>query len=282
MMDSNLLEMSGKGFRAAVVQFDIRPGQVGLNESTAAKLIGEAAQSGADLVVLPELWNVGYELERLPQLAQSLTKSSSAQLLCRLAKEYGMYIFGGTIAELKGGNFYNTALVINDKGEIIYKYRKLHLFPKGLKEQDYFTPGDSWGLVDTPWGRFGLAICYDLRFPATIQNLTLRGANTIIVSAQWPTVRADHWLLLNQARAVDNQVFVLGCNRTGRDASGSYPGWSVIVDPLGHMLAGGREAEDSGIILADIDYSQMPRIRQGIPVYNDRLRILDEIDDSML
>ena len=85
-----------------------------------------------------------------------------------------MYIFGGTIAEKRGDTFYNTALVIDDKGEIIYKYRKLHLFPNGLQEPDYFAPGDEWGLVETPWGLFGLAICYDLRFPATIQNLTLR------------------------------------------------------------------------------------------------------------
>lgn len=282
MMNSNLLEMSGKNFRAALVQFDIRPSQVHLNESTAAELIAKSAELGADVVVLPELWNVGYDLERLPQLAQNIPNGSSTQMLCNLAKQYGIYIFGGTIAEQKGDKFYNTALVINDMGEIICKYRKLHLFPKGLREQDYFTPGDEWGLVETPWGLFGVAVCYDLRFPATIQNLTLRGANTIIVPAQWPTVRADHWLMLNQARAIDNQVFVLGCNRTGRDASGKYPGWSVAVDPLGHVLAGGKEAESPGVLLADIDYGQMSKIRSAIPVYNDRLRIVDEIDDSIL
>ena len=151
-----------------------------------------------------------------------------------------------------------------------------------MKEPEYFMPGDEWGLVETPWGLFGLAICYDLRFPATIQNLTLRGANTLIVPAQWPTIRAKHWLMLNQARAIDHQIFVLACNRTGHDHSGKYPGWSVAVDPLGEILCGGKEATSAGILLADLDYTVLPKIRSSIPVYDNRLRILDEIDDSQL
>ncbi len=268
--------------RAALLQFDIRPGEVQHKENTAAALLDEAAACGAQLVLLPELWNMGYDLTHLPELAQNLRQGSSARLLMRKAKEYGMYIFGGTIAEKRGDTFYNTALVIDDKGEIIYKYRKLHLFPNGLQEPDYFAPGDEWGLVETPWGLFGLAICYDLRFPATIQNLTLRGANTLIVPAQWPTIRAEHWLLLNQARAIDHQVFLLACNRTGKDHSGKYPGWSMALNPLGEFICGGREATEQGILLADFDYSCLPKIRASIPVYDDRLRILDEIDDSQL
>ncbi len=268
--------------RAALLQFDVRPGEVQHNEAVISALLDESKACGAQLVVLPELWNVGYDLPHLPQLAQNLRQGSSARLLMRKAKEHDMYIFGGTIAEKKGDSFFNTALVIDNNGEIIYKYRKLHLFPNGLKEPEYFMPGDEWGLVETPWGLFGLAICYDLRFPATIQNLTLRGANTLIVPAQWPTIRAKHWLILNQARAIDHQIFVLACNRTGHDHSGKYPGWSVAVDPLGEILCGGKEATSAGILLADLDYTVLPKIRSSIPVYDNRLRILDEIDDSQL
>ncbi len=267
--------------RAALIQFDVQPGQTAHNENTVQRLVEKSAELGAELVVLPELWNVGYDLRNLAALAQN-TQGSSARLLAKMAEEYGMYIFGGTIAEQKGDKYYNTALVFNDKGDIIHKYRKLHLFPNGLEEDKYFTAGDEWGLVQTPWGLFGVAVCYDLRFQALIQNLALRGANTIILPAQWPTVRVDHWYLLNQARAIENQTFVLGCNRTGHDASGKYPGCSVVVDPLGHVLAGGPEAKDAGVLLADLDYSRMSSIRKSIPVYNDRKRIVDEIDDSQL
>lgn len=267
--------------KAALVQFDIHPGEVRLNEATAERLIAKSAELGAELAVLPELWNVGYDLPHLDTLAQDM-EGSSAKMLARLAREYGMYIFGGTIAEKRGGKYYNTALVYNDRGELIKKYRKIHLFPNGLAEDKYFEPGDEWGLVDTPWGRFGLVVCYDLRFQATMQNLALRGAETFVVSAQWPTVRADHWYLLSQARAVENQAFVLACNRTGHDASGKYPGCSVAVDALGKVLCGGPEAKQPGVLLAELDYSRMGKIRSSIPVYDDRKMILDEIDDSTL
>ena len=267
--------------KAALVQFDIRPGEVALNEATAERLLDECAACGAELAVLPELWNVGYDLPRLPELAQDL-RGSSARLLARLARKHGMYIFGGTIAEKRGGRFYNTALIYNDKGELIQKYRKIHLFPNGLEEDKYFEPGDEWCLVDTPWGRFGVAVCYDLRFQATIQNLALRGAETLVVCAQWPTVRMDHWYLLSQARAVENQMFVLACNRTGSDRSGKYPGCSLAADALGKVLCGGPEASGQGILLADFDYSRLDKIRSSIPVYRDRKPILDELDDSQL
>ncbi len=267
--------------KAALLQFDIRPGETAHNENVAARLIAKSAELGAELVVLPELWNVGYDLPHLAELAQD-ARGTSCRLLARLAREYGLYIFGGTFAEKRGGRYYNTAPVFNDRGELIYKYRKLHLFPKGLEEEKYFTPGDEWGLVDTPWGRFGLAVCYDLRFPAAIQNLALRGAETIVIPAQWPKVRIEHWCLLAQARAIDNQLFVLACNRTGRDASGKYPGCSIAVDPLGSVLAGGMTATEPGVLLAELDYSGLDKLRAAIPVYRDRRRILDEIDDGQL
>lgn len=267
--------------RAALVQFDIRPGEVALNEAAAERLLVKSAELGAELAVLPELWNTGYDLPHLAELAQDM-RGSSPRLLARLAREYKMYIFGGTIAEKRGGNYYNTALIYNDKGELIKKYRKIHLFPNGLAEDKYFMPGDEWGLVDTPWGRFGVAVCYDLRFQAAIQNLALRGAETLVVPAQWPTVRADHWYLLAQARAVENQAFMLACNRTGSDRSGKYPGCSVAVDALGKVLCGGPEASEPGVLLAELDYSYMDKIRSSIPVYDDRKPIVDEIDDSQL
>ena len=265
--------------KAALVQFDILPGQTALNEAAAERLIVKSAELGADMVVLPELWNVGYDLPQLGNLAQDMG-GSSIKLLSRLARENNIFIFGGSIAEIKNGRYYNTAPVFNQKGDLIHKYRKLHLFPLGLEEDKYFTAGDEWGLVDTPWGTFGVALCYDLRFPALLENLALRGAQALVIPAQWPTIRINHWLLLNQARAIENQAFVLACNRTGKDKSGKYSGCSMLVDPFGGIISGGAEANHPGVLLGELDFGLLPKCRRGIPFYSDRRRIIDEIDDS--
>lgn len=267
--------------RIALIQFDIIPGDVKFNEVTVEKLIDLCAEQNVDAVVLPELWNCGYDLENLDRHAQT-TAGSSVKLMSALAKKHGIYIFGGSIAEKKGDKYYNTMFVFNDQGEIISKYRKIHLFPLFLEEQKYFAAGDEWGFVDTPWGKFGLMLCYDLRFTELARNLALRGANAIIVPAQWPKPRIEHWHALNVSRAIESQIFVFANNRTGKDQSGKYVGCSMAVDPLGNVLAGGLEAKDAGIIIADCDFDQIADVRKRIPVYDDRVNILDEIDNSLL
>lgn len=267
--------------KIALIQFDIIPGDIKFNEVTVEKLIDQCALQQVDAVVLPELWNCGYDLENLDKHAQTMT-GSSVKLMASLAKKHGIYIFGGSIAEKKGNKYYNTMFVFNDKGDIIHKYRKIHLFPLVLEEQKYFTAGDEWGMVDTPWGKFGLMLCYDLRFTEQARNLALRGCKALIVPAQWPKPRVGHWHALSISRAIESQIFVFANNRTGKDASGRYVGCSMAVDPLGEVLAGGLEAKDAGIIIADCDFEKIDEIRRKIPVYDDRLNILDEIDNSLI
>lgn len=265
--------------QVAIIQFDVMIGQVKHNEALVAHLVEQAAAQGAEVVVLPELWNMGYDLERLPSLAQT-AQGSSVQLLQQLAKRLNLFIFGGTIGEKKGDKFYNTAIIVDQNGDVVHRYRKVHLFPVFLREQDYFEAGEEWGIVDTPWGTVGVITCYDLRFPALAHNLVLRGAKAIFISAQWPSRRIDHWQLLAQARAIENQVYVFACNRTGKDSSGRYPGCSMVIDPLGNILAGGMEAKHQGIIMADIEFENLADVRYAMPVLENRRRILDEIDDG--
>ena len=267
--------------KAALIQFQMIPGHVHENEQIVKELIMEAANLGANTIVLPELWNTGYALDELAQLSQTL-QGSSITLLQSLAREYQLFIFGGTIAERRNNQYYNTAVAINAAGDLVQKYRKIHLFPLGLKEPDYFEAGEEWGLAETPWGTMGMMTCYDLRFPELARNLALRGAKALIIPAQWPTLRQDHWQILNQARAIENQLYVLAVNRTGKDKSGKYSGCSMIIDPWGQIIAGGPEANQPGIILHEIDFSLLDTVRSKIPVYDSRCRILDEIDDSQL
>ncbi|MDR2711942.1 MAG: carbon-nitrogen family hydrolase [Clostridiales bacterium] len=269
--------------KAAVIQFDIRPGEVEVNRRKALQYLEEAAAQGAGAALLPELWNCGYDLPDLPDLAENL-RGESIGLVQKLAAQYKMYIFAGTIAERKDGNYYNTQAVINNKGEIIAKYRKVHLFNPRLAEGKYFHSGDKWALAHTPWGPVGLATCYDLRFPEFSRNLALRGAEMLVFPAQWPGIRLDEWRILCQARAVENQCFVLAANRTGTDMLEGgefvYEGGSLIVAPNGHILADAGDRE--GVFPAELDWGLLQAIRQRNNVFADRRPILDEIDDSQV
>jgi len=266
--------------RVALIQFDVKPNDIKHNESVVREMITHCAGK-ADVVVLPELWNCGYDLKELPNNAQTL-RGSSVSMLQKLAKEHGLWIFGGTIGEKKGNVFYNTMPIINSDGEIVEKYRKIHLYPYALHEEEYFEAGDEWCLVDTPWGRIGTMICYDLRFPELARNLTLRGAKTIIMCAQWPKARIEQYRCLVQARAIENQIYMCSCNRTGKDSSGTYNGNSMVAFSYGDVLVGGAEATEQGILLAELDYEELENRRNLLLDYTNRRSILDEIDDSQI
>jgi omega-amidase len=242
------------------------------------KDILNAAQLKADMVILPELWNTGFDCEHFDKTAQSLRGKSIAALK-KLAREYEVFIFGGTIPEKKDRKIYNTCAAIDQKGDFVGKYRKVHLFSGGVGEDQYFTSGEEWGLIETPWGMAGVAICYDLRFPELIRNLVFRGARFIVVPAQWPQERLEHWHTLCRARALDNQVFVFGVNPAGKVADSGYTGHSLIVSPWGEILKEGGEEEE--LIVLDIDLKEVDRIRKILPVLQDRRNILDEIDNSL-
>jgi len=271
-------QISVENVRVASVQFDVVLGDAEANQQKAAALVEEAAVKGAQIVLLPELWNCGYFLDELPRLAEGKNGKSIA-LIRKLAAKYKIYIFAGSIAEKKDGKYYNTSYAINDRGDIIAKYRKAHLFSLGLREKEYFTPGDDWVIVDIPFMRVGMLICYDLRFPEYCRNLALRGADLFVVPAQWPKSRLIDWRLFCKVRAIENQCFLISANRTGEDDF-AYPGSSMIISPRGDMIA--EAGEEEGLIIGDLDLALLQSTREKIPMLLDRRRILDEVDDSQV
>ncbi len=258
------------------VQMDVVFGEREKNQATIQRLT-ENLPENCDFLVLPELWNIGYDLEHLDQKAESLD-GASIQFLKFIAKKHNVNIIGGSIAEKKDGVFYNTMPVISRKGELIDNYRKVHLFSHTLKEPDYFAEGDEWGLTGIDGLTCGLMLCYDLRFPAFCRNLVLRDASVIFVPAQWPAARRDHYVSLLKARAIENQVYVIGVNRCGKDRI-SYGGGSMIVSPDGTVLADADEEEK--LVSCDIYVEEDHYIRKMIPVFQDRRNILDEIDNNL-
>lgn len=253
-----------RSFRAAVLQFVVDMGAVEANAARAFGLLREAADGGAALSVLPEMWSTGFHYERLLALCGSTPELLHD--LRRFAAERRMVV-AGSLPERVGKGIYNTLYVIDATGALTGAYRKAHLFsPSG--EHLHFQRGTRAEIAHTAVGAVGPQICYDLRFPELSRKYFLEGAALFCVSAQWPSVRRAHWDLLTAARAVENQLFVVAANATGRSGDFQYAGGSVIVSPLGERIADAGEEE--GLALAAIDPENVAEFRRRIPCAKDR------------
>ncbi len=265
----------------AAVQYDIDFKSIKHNYQKAEYYIREAYKQGAKLVVLPELWPCGYRLNDIEQIAET-SRDSAITLLRDLAKELSIFIVGGSICEKKEHNFYNTCININSEGEIVGKYRKVHLYKHGFNEAAYFKAGNEWVFSEFDDIRLGSMICYDIFFPEFARNLSLRGAELLTLPGQWPAIKLNEWQMFCKVRAIENQCFLIAANCT--DSKKQLPpklspgGHSIILDQSGHVLAEAGEGEQ--VILADLDIEALRNLRHERGSLHDRHRILDEIDDS--
>jgi omega-amidase len=254
--------------RVALIQMDIVLGDVAANRAKAAQLIIDGLQQGAELFILPEMWTTGYKLDAISSLAEP-EDGPTVSWLRQLARDKGIEIIAGSIPEACGSKVYNTSYAIGKDGEVVAKYRKIHLI--GLMDEDrYISPGDAKPLLfPLSFGPAGIIICYDLRFTELPRSLALAGGRALFVPAEWPSSRGQHWLILNEARAVENQQFVLAVNRVGHDAKNVFFGHSLLISPWGEILAQGSETEEEAVV-ADVDFAQVDEIRQKMPVFADR------------
>ena len=235
------------------------------NAKTLLSAIKKLAVKKPDLILIPEFFLGGSKpLAFRPKLAALYARTLDE--LKTLAKNYGVGIYG-SLLEKVGPKYHNTAVLIGPKGEELARYRKIHLFQHD-DEHKLVSAGATPVLVDTPWGSCALLICYDLRFPELLRSLTLQGAQFALVCAQWPTARADHWLTLIKARAIENQVFVFAVNRTGEKRGSPFPGLSSAVSPWGDSILQMRQ-QKSGLCFANL--SEVTRIRKMFPVLKDAI-----------
>jgi predicted amidohydrolase len=245
---------------------DIALGQVEHNLATARAMIAEAARRGSDVVVLPELWSTAYDLENAATHAAPMEAGIFAQTAA-LAAEFQIHIVGSCLSLIAPGRYGNTAVLFGPDGRILGSYTKLHLFSL-MNEERYLTPGERPALVATPWGLVGMAICYDLRFPELFRNYALAGARIIFLPSEWPQPRLAHWQTLLRARAIENQLYFVACNRVGVTDSYEFFGRSAIIDPWGEAVIEG--GEDQALLTAEIDLAEVNRVRARIPVLDDR------------
>ena len=250
----------------ALAQMAIAPGQPDKNIETATAWAAQAADDGANLLVLPELWPTGYDLAQAVPSAAALDAGPFA-VMADLARAHRLYVVGTALEANPSGAPFNTAALFGPDGTLLGAYRKVHLFPP-LGETEHMSPGEDLPTFDLPWGHTALAICYDLRFPEMWRRYTEAGARLIVIPAEWPARRIEHWRLLLRARAIENQLIVLGCNRAGTAADGEYGGNSAAVDPWGHIVVEG--STEPGLLFSTLDLEEVARCRQLLPFLDDR------------
>jgi omega-amidase len=249
----------------ALAQMDVLTGQPDANLARARDFAAQARDAGADLLLLPELWFNGYDLERAGERATPLGEGGFAHMT-EIAREFGLHLVG-SLLERHDGGVSNTAVLYAPDGTLLGSYRKIHRF-RLMQEHRYLAPGDCATLCPTPWGPVGLAICYDLRFPELFRVMALAGAVLFLVPAQWPVRRVEAWLLLARARAAENELIVAACNRVGNDGQVTFPGRSLVVDPWGNVLVEGDDR--AGLLIAQVDLREIRKARRYLTVYEDR------------
>jgi predicted amidohydrolase len=218
----------------------------------------------ADLLVLPELWDVGFfDYDSYPGAAHPLGESAVAAV-AEVARERGVHVVAGSVLERDGTSMYNTAALVGPDGSILDAYRKIHLFGFASRERELLAPGDRTVVVPTAIGTIGLATCFDLRFPEQFVALRRLGADVIVVPAAWPALRREHWTLLTRARALDAQTPLVACNAVGPCYGIDIAGESVVIDALGRPLASAHS--EPGWLATEIAYETTDTWRAEFPL----------------
>ncbi len=257
------------------------------NLAKAADMVRNAVSKGADLVVLPEMFTCPYQKELFRDYAEVEASSLVFRFLSDLAKESKCYLVGGSVPEQEGELIYNTSYCFNREGRLVGKHRKLHLFdieiPGGIsfKESAVLAAGEQITTFETEFGRCGVVICYDLRFPELFRLMNQAGVNLVVVPAAFNlTTGPAHWETLFRARAIDNQVYLVGVS-PARDPKAAYVayGHSLVVNPWGEVVYQADVAEEVGVVA--LDSVKLEEIRQGLPLLKHRRLDLYQVESKI-
>jgi predicted amidohydrolase len=264
--------MNAGTFKTAMIQM-----RSGLNPTAniddAARLIGEAKSAGADYALTPEMTNIlAAKREQLFAVVVEEEKDTSLAAMRELARKLGIYIHIGSLAiKVSNDRAANRSFLIDPKGDIAARYDKIHMFDVDLadgesyRESRNYRPGELAVLADLPWGRLGLTVCYDLRFPALYRALAEAGATMLAIPSAFTKQTGEaHWHVLMRSRAIENGSFVFAAAQGGKHENGRETyGHSLVVDPWGRIIAEGDT--EPGIIMAEIDLAEVAKARARIP-----------------
>lgn len=266
--------------KLACVQLDVEGGAISANVDRALDRIREASAAGADLVVLPELFDVGYfAFDAYERAAESVRGERLARFADVAAAE-SIVLLAGTVVEDLGASaadgvdvpategLANTAVLFDATGERRLVYRKHHLFGYGSEETERMVPGDRVPVVEVAGVRVGVTTCYDLRFPTLYRELVDDGVECVLVPSAWPYPRVEHWRTLGRARAIENLAYVATVNGSGQFGDDALCGRTSVYDPWGTTLA--SAGDEPTTVTAEIDPDRVSEIRTEFPALHDR------------
>ncbi|MGR6836517.1 carbon-nitrogen hydrolase family protein [Syntrophomonas erecta] len=253
--------------------------QVGHNKEQnlqqAEKMIKSAASSGAEIIILPEVFNAPYQSDLFPHYAEPYPGPTTT-CLSNWARQLGVCLVGGSIIERDENNLYNSSFIFSSDGSLLGRHRKIHLFDVNIsggvtfQESETLKAGNFPAIFQYKGITIGVIICFDIRFPELIRLMALQGVQLLVVPAAFNlTTGPAHWKLLMRCRAVDNQMYVAAAS-PARNPSASYQAWghSMLVNPWGEVAAELDEKEN--IIITDIDVANTSRVRQELPILTQR------------
>lgn len=257
------------------------------NVRTVKTYLEKIKDENPDFVILPEMFCCPYQTENFPIYAEK-EGGPVWQQLSGYAKQYGIYLIGGSMPEKDAeGNVYNTSYIFDREGKQIGKHRKVHLFDidvKGgqtFKESDTLTAGDSDTVFDTEFGKIGVMLCFDISFPELSRMMVNDGVKVIFVPAAFNmTTGPAHWELSFRTRALDNQIYMVGC-APARDVSAGYISWghSIVTDPWGRVT--GMLDENEGILLAELDMDYEEQVREELPLLKSRRKDIYQLSQNL-
>ena len=253
------------------------------NLKKATEMIAESVEKNADFIVLPEMFNCPYSNDKFIEYQEEEHASPTLNLISSLASENNVYILSGSIPEKDNGNLYNTSYLFGRDGKIIAKHRKMHLFDIDVKdritfkESDVLTAGNDFTIADTEFGKIGIGICYDIRFPELARIMVEEGALILLYPGAFNlTTGPAHWELLFRSRALDNQVFCVGvAPALNKNASYHSYGHSIITNPWGEVIAKADEKEE--LVIAEITLNEIKKVREELPLLKNKRKDLYEL-----
>lgn len=246
------------------------------NIKKAKKMISSASKKGAELIILPEMFNCPYDNSRFRDYAENPSKSPTLDAMAEISRDKQIHLVAGSIPELSQGNIYNTSFFFNDKGAILGFHRKMHLFDIDVpgkiffKESDTLTAGEKITVIESDLGKVGIGICYDIRFPELSRLMALKGADILVYPGAFNlTTGPAHWKTLLRSRALDNQIFIAATS-PARNENASYVayGHSLICNPWGEVIKEAGSGEE--IIYSTINLEDNSKIRKELPVLSNR------------
>ncbi|NCC53293.1 MAG: carbon-nitrogen family hydrolase [Spartobacteria bacterium] len=257
--------------KVALIQMAVQRSDPRANLDKVSACIQQAAEAGCGMACLPEMWTTGFNWEKNRTLAAR--QDFVLEALSALAHRYRIWINGSMPLPGVNGGVRNTSVLFNDQGRQAARYSKTHLFSL-MHEEQHVQAGDRLAVVDTPWGRLGLTICYDIRFPELFRTYALLGVECILSPMAFPNPRLEHCKVLVRARAIENQLYMVGVNQVGSEDFGpdgavTYFGHSCVIGPWGETLT---EADDTSetMLTATLDFEEVRHIRARMTVLQDR------------